>query len=97
METNYSSIYLRDLIESDAEALTTLEYENRAFFQPFTPLRQEKFYTIPEQLKRIQTYQQGRNKDETYAKGIFHRESNQLIGTMTLSGVVRNVLQSAWL
>lgn len=97
METINTSIYLRDFKESDAEALATLEYENRKFFQPFTSFRQEDFYTIPEQLKRIQTFQQSRQKDETYAKGIFQRASHQLIGTITLSGVVRDVLQSAWL
>nr|WP_257215523.1 hypothetical protein [Bacillus pumilus] len=94
IETINSSIYLRDFIEDDAKPLTTLEYENREFFQPFTSLRQENFYTISEQLKRIQTYQQVRKKDETYAKGIFHSESNQLIRTITLSGIVRDVLQS---
>lgn len=97
MENINLSIYLRDFIEDDAEALTTLEYENRDFFQPFTSLRQEHFYTIPEQLKRIEMYQKGRKNDETYAKGIFHRETNQLIGSITLSGIVRDVIQSAWL
>ncbi|TQR23972.1 GNAT family N-acetyltransferase [Bacillus safensis] len=97
MEKINQSIYLRDFIEEDAEALTTLEYENREFFQPFTSLRKENFYTISEQLKRIQMYQKGRKKDETYAKGIFHRDTNQLIGTITLSGIVRDVIQSAWL
>ncbi|XNN70878.1 GNAT family N-acetyltransferase [Bacillus pumilus] len=97
MENINLSIYLRDLIEDDAEALTTLEYENRDFFQPFTSLRQENFYTIREQSKRIEMYQKGRKNDETYAKGIFHRETNQLIGSITLSGIVRDVIQSAWL
>jgi ribosomal-protein-alanine N-acetyltransferase len=97
MENINLSIYLRDLIEDDAEALTTLEYENRDFFQPFTSLRQENFYTIREQSKRIKMYQKGRKNDETYAKGIFHRETNQLIGSITLSGIVRDVIQSAWL
>ncbi|MFS0656237.1 GNAT family N-acetyltransferase [Bacillus sp. 179-C3.3 HS] len=97
MKTSHTSIYLRDLMEDDAEALTTLEYDNRDFFQPFTSLREENFYTAHGQLKRIQSYQEGRKKDETYAKGIFHRDSDQLIGTIALTGIVRDVIQSAWL
>lgn len=42
-------------------------------------------------------YQEGPKKDETYAKGIFIRETIQLIGIITLSGIVRDVIQSAWL
>ena len=38
------NIYVRTLTESDAEALLTLERENRTYFQQFTPLVQDDFY-----------------------------------------------------
>ena len=37
------NIYVRTLTESDAEALVTLERENRTYFQQFTPLVQDDF------------------------------------------------------
>ncbi|WP_244887358.1 hypothetical protein [Bacillus xiamenensis] len=71
MEANYLSICLRDLIESDVEALTTLEYEHRAFFQPITPLRQEKFYTISEQLNEFRPVSKAATKPKRMQKEFF--------------------------
>lgn len=39
-------IYLRLLVENDAEALLHLEGKNREFFQNYAPLRADTYYTL---------------------------------------------------
>lgn len=47
-------IYVRALTEEDAQSLLTLELENRSYFQQFTPLVKDDFFTLSRQIERIQ-------------------------------------------
>ncbi|MBW0259206.1 alanine acetyltransferase [Bacillus sp. F2HM] len=90
-------IYVRTLTENDAESLLTLELENRSYFQEFTPLVKDDFFTLPRQIERIQRSRQRIAQDESYMHGIFLNETDALIGTISLSSVVRGPIEGAWL
>jgi len=88
-------IFVRRLAESDAEDLLRLELKNRAFFQTYTPLRDEEFYTLEGQLNRIRD--ELNNPDQRYSFGIYLKGTGELIGKVTLSEVARGALQSCWI
>lgn len=69
-------IYVRTLTENDAESLLTLELENRSYFQEFTPLVKDDFFTLPRQIERIQRSRQRIAQDESYMHGIFLNETD---------------------
>jgi ribosomal-protein-alanine N-acetyltransferase len=91
-----TAIYIRPLEFSDAEAMLRLEVSNREFFQSYTPLRGEAFYTLEGQRERISKNCELRNLDQQYAFGVFLRETDELIGSLTLSEVLRGPLQSCF-
>jgi hypothetical protein len=53
MKLNGHHIFVKLLEPSDAEASLRLEVRNRDFFQMYTPLRSDDFYTLEGQLERI--------------------------------------------
>ncbi|MBS4172192.1 GNAT family protein [Bacillus sp. FJAT-49736] len=90
-------IYIKLLEVSDAEEMVKLENQNRDFFQLYTPLRDERFYTIEGQVERIQKYISQANQDSCFSFGIFLSENNHLIGNVTLSEIARGNYQSCWI
>lgn len=92
---NKPSIFLRYLETSDAEDLLLIRKENRDFFQAFEPTRDDSHFSYDQQLREIQKAIIDIKNDSSYTYGIFHRESQQLIGRITLSGVVRGPFQNA--
>lgn len=90
-------IFIRQLEFSDAEDLLKLEVENRDFFQLYSPLKDEKFYTLDGQVERIKKWVLQAEQDSVYAFGIFLTDSKQLIGNVTLSEVARGNYQSCWI
>ncbi|MEO2076019.1 MAG: GNAT family protein [Bacillus sp. (in: firmicutes)] len=92
---NKPSIFLRYLETSDAEELLVIRKENRDFFQAFEPTRDDSHFSYEQQLREIQKAIIEIKNDSSYTYGIFHRESQQLIGRITLSGVVRGPFQNA--
>ncbi|MGM5472637.1 GNAT family N-acetyltransferase [Bacillus pumilus] len=90
-------IYVRALTEKDAQSLLTLELENRSYFQQFTPLVKDDFFTLSRQIERIQRSVERCAQDEDYMHGIFLNETDGLIGTISLSSVVRGPVEGAWL
>jgi len=90
-------IFIRQLELSDAEDLLKLEVENRDFFQLYSPLKDEKFYTIDGQVERIEKNVLLTKQDSVYSFGIFLTDSKQLIGNVTLSEVARGNYQSCWI
>lgn len=87
------NIYIRLFEPSDAEALLVLYNRNRAFFQGFTPTREDSFYTLDKQLSLIALWNEDRKKGSKYAFGIFLLQNDQLIGDISLFEVVRGPLQ----
>lgn len=96
MRINGNEIYLKLLEVSDAENTVKLERENKDFFQMYSPLREDDFYTLEGQQNRIQKNCELMEQDQSYSFGIF-LNVDRLIGAIHLSEVVRGPLQSAWL
>ncbi|WP_040207438.1 GNAT family N-acetyltransferase [Neobacillus jeddahensis] len=89
-----SRIFLKPLENVDAEKSLQLEVRNRAFFQEFSIDREEAYYTLEGQLKRIQANQEYMNKDQSYTFGIFLHDREELIGSIGLYKVERGPAQS---
>ncbi|QQE78579.1 GNAT family N-acetyltransferase [Alicyclobacillus sp. SO9] len=90
-------IYLRFLEVHDAAAKLALNVRNRSFFEPFVTTRDDSYYTLETQLQSIKVAVDSKEKDQGYFWGVFLRESDDLIGFVSLTEVVRGPLQSGWL
>jgi [ribosomal protein S5]-alanine N-acetyltransferase len=89
------AIYLRPLTVSDAHDSLRLQNDNRAFFEQFSMIREHSFYTLESQVEKIQRHEENRKNDQEYYFGLFQKENNKLIGTISLFQVMRGSLQSA--
>lgn len=87
-------IYLRFLEVTDAEELLALYIRNKDFFQKYSILRQEEYYTLEFQIENIKKQAVLREKDEAYSFGIFIKDTNELVGVIALSMVIRSSLNS---
>ncbi len=76
------TIYVRPLEGKDAEENLRLQSENRDFFEQFSMIRADDYYTVEGQRKRITEYQERFEKDEEYHFGIFTASDDRLIGTV---------------
>ncbi len=94
---NLLNILIRLLQEQDAKDVLHLEVRNKEFFQSYTPLRSDSFYTIEGQLDKINNTIKNANNGIGYSFGIFLKGSQRLIGIVTLTEVVKSVFQSCWL
>ncbi|MCY7760570.1 GNAT family N-acetyltransferase [Bacillus spizizenii] len=92
-----NTIYVRPLEVKDAEEHLRLQSENQDFFEQFSMIRADDYYTIEGQRKRIREYQQRLEKDEEYHFGIFAASDDTLIGTVSLFQVIRGALQTAFI
>ena len=97
MELKGSRILVKILEDNDAEKLLDLELKNRDFFQTYTPLRESDFYTLEGQLDRIRKNKEKKDLDELYSFGIYVIETEELIGNITLTEVLRGPLQSCYI
>jgi ribosomal-protein-alanine N-acetyltransferase len=84
-------VYLRLLTERDAEALLAFRLENRAFLQPFEPLQADEHFTLEHIRSILARWTADREADAAYGFGIFGAGSEELAGTIRLSGIVRGV------
>lgn len=91
------SVYIRHLEVSDAEAMLELQIRNKEFFQTYTPIRIEGFYTIAGQIKAIEANILQSENDSRYSFGIFLNETDELIGNVALSEILRGPLQSCYI
>ncbi|MDF2890728.1 MAG: alanine acetyltransferase [Clostridia bacterium] len=91
------NIYIRLLEQSDAEARLRLNLNNKEFFQTYTPKREEAFYTLEVQLKIIKEDIEQSKNDVRYSFGIFLNETDELIGNVALTEVLRGSLQSCYI
>jgi [ribosomal protein S5]-alanine N-acetyltransferase len=91
------NIYLRPLCTNDAKSLLNFQSQNRLFFELFSTTRNDHFYTIEGQLKRIEKLIEDMERDQGYYFGIFKNDDDFLIGTINLFQVLRGDLQSAFI
>lgn len=87
-----TNIYIRPLTAEDAEACLELQNANRPFFEQFSMERNEEFYTIEGQKKRLQRLYENMENDEDYYFGIFDPANDALIGTINLFQVFARFL-----
>jgi ribosomal-protein-alanine N-acetyltransferase len=87
-------VYVRFPEESDAKELTAMYIRNRAFFEKFSPIVPDEYYTEEHQLLSISKSKEDIAEDRKYAFVICHKDDDQIIGTIGLSFVVRGPLQS---
>lgn len=97
MKHESKNIYIRFLKETDAAAVLDLNLRNREFFQKYVTTRSDDFYTIGYQENLIRESITKRENDEKYVFGIFLRDTDELIGNVTLSEVLRGALQSCFI
>ncbi|WP_282035426.1 GNAT family N-acetyltransferase [Metabacillus indicus] len=88
-------IHIRPFTIQDAEDRLKLQLKNRAFFEQYSMIRSDDFYTLETQQKMIEDYEHQAKKDAEYQFGIYLNETNQLLGTISLFQVMRHSLQSA--
>ncbi|PTM59770.1 GNAT family N-acetyltransferase [Desmospora activa] len=97
MRRDGNNIYVKPLELEDAETMLRLELRNRHFFQLYTSLREERFFTLAGQQERIQGYIEKQAQDQHYGFGIYLLQTGELIGNVNLSEVARGPLQCAWI
>lgn len=87
------TILLKPIEMTDAESMFQLELNNREFFQVYSPLRDSEFYTLEGQRERLQNIVGMRDLDMQYIFGIFLKETDELIGDVSLFKVERGPAQ----
>jgi len=94
MDIMGSKIYLRYLKDTDVQALLDLNLRNMEFFQKYSPIHNDDFYTFEAQRKSISNMAEQREKDRQYCFGIFTKDRNELIGDVSLFQIFRGALES---
>ena len=90
-------IFVRLLEMEDTEALLSLEYENKEFFQLYTATRDDSFYTREGQSDRLMKAIEAANEGTSCTFGVFLSETGELIGIVSLSEIVKGNFQSCWI
>jgi len=90
-------IYLRTYEDTDAEALYDLHLRNKEFFQNYSPIRNNDYYTIEAKREFIKNSEVHRNNDEGYFWGIFIKDTDELIGNISLARIMRSPSQTCLL
>jgi len=90
-------IYLRTYEDTDAEALYDLHMRNKEFFQKYSPIRNNDYYTLEAKREFVKNCEPQRINDEGYYFGIFLKDTDQLIGNISLSHIMRGPSQTCLL
>ncbi|WP_017815687.1 GNAT family N-acetyltransferase [Paenibacillus shenyangensis] len=88
-------IHIRQLQPDDAKSLLELRLQSREANQQYEPQYPKDFFTLASQLDLIYRRRQEAAEDRAYLFGIFITENQELIGTLSLSHIVRGVGQFA--
>jgi ribosomal-protein-alanine N-acetyltransferase len=90
-------LYIRGYRAEDADDLLRLRLRNRDFFVPFEPVRPASHYTLEAQQEFIAAAMRDFEAGTAYAFGVFLQETDELIGRVAISNVVRGAWQNATL
>jgi [ribosomal protein S5]-alanine N-acetyltransferase len=83
---------VREFEVADAEALLELLVRDRAFLDPWEPVRADSFFTLEVQQRGISKL---RAAEDLVDFGIFLAETDELVGRVQLSGITRGPFQNA--
>ena len=86
-----ASCYLRTLNVKDAPALANLVYDNKLYWSVFEPLHQEEYYTASVQREKIRESLMLMQERREYSFGIFTRDRDTLIGSISLYSLKRSI------
>ncbi|MDI4649958.1 GNAT family N-acetyltransferase [Cohnella hashimotonis] len=89
-----SDVHLRRLKAGDATALLELRRRNRAFFEPFEPIRADREFTPAGIRDMLDQEELHWAQGSGYGFGIFLRDREKLVGRINLSNVVRGAWES---
>jgi [ribosomal protein S5]-alanine N-acetyltransferase len=97
MKLHTTDVLIRELGPADTQALLDLRARNESFLRPFEPGRNDNFLTLGAQQREIMRAQDDRAHDRAYSFGVFLVESDELVGRVSLSNIVRATWQNATL
>ena len=90
-------ILIRRLEAADSETVLSLRLENRDFFQPWEPIRDEAAFTLAAVETEMKISVELWDRGEAYVFGIYPVDSDELVGGIALRNVVRGAWQNATL
>lgn len=90
-------ILIRRLEPEDAQALFHLRTANRRYLEPFEPRFPDEHFTLDGQRRVIEQSLELWKRDQGYSFGIFLIKTEELIGRVNLSNVVRGAWQNCTL
>jgi ribosomal-protein-alanine N-acetyltransferase len=70
---------------------------NRTFLEPFEPLRTDEFFSLKTQSDQIRAGEVQWRSDQAYAFGVFETDTDELVGRVALSNIVRGAWHNATL
>jgi [ribosomal protein S5]-alanine N-acetyltransferase len=88
---------IRPLVPADAEEYLALLVRNRAFLQPYEPVRPPEYWTLAGQQDQLEVGAAEWDLGTGYAFGIIDRSDGALVGRVALANVVRKAWQNATL
>jgi ribosomal-protein-alanine N-acetyltransferase len=97
MSEREGPIYIRPLTLEDAPALLAVRLANRSFLEPFEPPRSDEFFTLKAQTEQIKVGEAQWRADQGYPFGVFEAATDELVGRVALSNVVRGAWRNATL
>ncbi len=83
-------IFLRFLELDDAAAMYEFYRRNREFLAPWEPKWPDSFYSRQGQRDMVERLVAARQSEQSFPFGIFLKQSNELIGRITLSNITRS-------
>ena len=89
------TVRIRPLAFGDAAELLEVRSRNRAFLEPWEPLREESFYTLAGQTAAVEIGVAAREAGRAYPFVVEHE--GRIVGGVNLNEVVRGVFQNAYL
>lgn len=90
-------IELRHLTMKDAPELLAFKIRNRAFLQPFEPIRTEQHFTLESTQLELASDEQNQISGLCCIFGVFHKQSGQLVGRIALTGISGGAFLNAYM
>jgi ribosomal-protein-alanine N-acetyltransferase len=90
-------IYVRLFTRADAANRLELQIKNRAFFERYAMTRDDGYYTLAAQEDLLTYLEEEAQQDRQYGFGIYKKENDELIGTISLFQIVRGSVQGAFI